>query len=109
MLDKSSLMALKEIMGSDFKNLIDIFIEDSEARIKQLGNLLKTDNADEIRKMAHSIKGSSGNLYATRMSDFCLDLEKQAHENDLRNANTLHQQIAEEFILVKNELLKHWY
>jgi len=109
MLDKSSLTALKEIMGSDFHNLIDVFIEDSEARIEQLGTLIQSENADAIRKMAHSIKGSSGNLCAMRLSEICFDLEKQAHESNLTNANTLYQQIAEEFILVKNELLKHWY
>lgn len=108
MIDKASLTALKDIMGTDFENLVNIFIKDSETRIELLGNLIKMDNADEISKMAHSIKGSSGSLHANKMSALCFELEKQAHANNPSNTESLHQQLAEEFIRVKKELLKYW-
>ncbi len=108
MIDQTALLNLKEIMGSDFQHLVEIFIQDSSARIQQLADLISTGDADEIRKMAHSIKGSSANLYASKMSELCFDLEQQAQDFHLANAPMLQQRIAEEFVRVKEELLSHW-
>ena len=43
---------------------------------------IKEENAEQISKLAHSLKGASGNLRVNLVFEYCIDIEKMAKLND---------------------------
>ena len=73
--DRSVLNALREVMEDGYPNLLDIFLADSEERLKVLR---AADSAALLVETAHSFKGSSSNMGALRLAELCRQLEQQA-------------------------------
>jgi HPt (histidine-containing phosphotransfer) domain-containing protein len=82
LLDEEIVGTLREVMGEDFSLLIDTYIRDSCERIKALSQSIESGDADEVRRCAHSFKGSSSNIGAVRLADACRLLEAQALSGD---------------------------
>ena len=57
-----------------------------EGQLKDIDNALKTDNLDEVREQAHSIKGSAWNLEAKKLGDKAAELEYAARDGKKENA-----------------------
>jgi len=102
--DLEALAALKDIMEDEFTALVQTYLADTEARVALLHELLTQQDFDEIRKNAHSMKGSSSNLGASLLTDLCFQVEQQSKGNHLDGLDTLLSQIDEEFLLVKEAL-----
>jgi len=102
--DLEALAALKDIMEDEFTALVQTYLADAQARVTLLHELLSKQDLDEIRKNAHSLKGSSSNLGASLLTDLCFQVEQQSKDNQLEGLNTLLSQIDEEFVLVKEAL-----
>ncbi|MGF6202308.1 HPt (histidine-containing phosphotransfer) domain-containing protein [Pseudomonas laurylsulfatiphila] len=73
--DRSVLSALREVMEEAYPDLLDIFLADSEERLKVLR---AADSAALLVETAHSFKGSSSNMGALRLTELCHQLEQQA-------------------------------
>ena len=58
--------------------LLDIFQEDFVAKREALGEAVAATNIPKIKEVAHSLKGSSGNISAKTMHAACLQLEHLA-------------------------------
>ncbi len=82
-LDREILTTLKDVMESDFMLLIDTFVSDSRERIRNLQQLVPEGNAEDIRRAAHSFKGSSSNIGASRLAELCSQIEVQALTGNL--------------------------
>jgi HPt (histidine-containing phosphotransfer) domain-containing protein len=50
-----------------------------------------------VRRIAHTLKGSSGNMGATRMTTICSELEDVGASGDLSRAPELLEQLEEGF------------
>lgn len=81
-LDYDTLNTLKQVMEDDFELLIDTFVLDSNDRIQTLHRVIKDNQADLIRRAAHSFKGSSSNIGAPRLASLCSALEKKVLTNN---------------------------
>ena len=77
-LDHNVLSALQEVMEGEYPLLLDAFLADSEERLRLLR---KADDVAQIINVAHSLKGSSGNMGALRLAEFCGELEQRAKKN----------------------------
>ena len=97
-LDPDVLCALRDVMENEFSTLIDTFLADSEERLQQLS--VATD-ATGILETAHSFKGSSSNMGATRLAELCHDLELRAKERNLSGIEALVAEITREFAFVR--------
>jgi histidine phosphotransfer protein HptB len=104
-LDRQALDVLKEVMEDDFSLLITTFLQDSENRIRTLSALIKSDNADSVRRAAHSFKGSCSNIGAILLASYCAVLEKKGAENNLDNIQDDIDLIKTEYEIVKELLL----
>lgn len=104
-LDRQALEMLKEVMEDDFALLITTFLQDSENRIRTLNALIKSDNADAVRRAAHSFKGSCKNIGAIILASYCSDLEEKGAANNLENIQVDIDRIKAEYETVKNLLL----
>jgi len=61
--------------------LLDIYQEDFATKRQVLGTAIATQDIVKIKEVAHSMKGSSGNISARPMYKACLQLETLAKEN----------------------------
>nr|WP_246722626.1 Hpt domain-containing protein [Aliikangiella sp. G2MR2-5] len=82
-------------MGDDIDFLLETFAADSRVKIKELSVVIEEKNAEDIRRVAHSIKGSSKNVGAKALADLCETLEQQAREGKLEESNELLAQIVD--------------
>jgi HPt (histidine-containing phosphotransfer) domain-containing protein len=60
--------------------LFDIYQEDFVAKRQALGEAIATHNIVKIKEIAHSMKGSSGNISAKPLHAACLKLELLAKD-----------------------------
>lgn len=83
-LDPERLAALRSLDGDDEPDVsvevAGLFLTSTEEGIAEIEAVLQTTNAAELRALAHRIKGSCGNVGATRLEALCKDLEMAGHE-----------------------------
>jgi HPt (histidine-containing phosphotransfer) domain-containing protein len=71
---------------ASYKNFVDFFMKDSIADcIKNLKANLKTQNWTEVRRAAHSLKGSSSYISAPQIHKKAEILQKAAEANPMNN------------------------
>jgi HPt (histidine-containing phosphotransfer) domain-containing protein len=97
-LDRDVLSALQEVMEGEYPTLLDTFIADSEERLRVLR---KADDAVQLMNAAHSFKGSSSNMGATRLAELCNELEQRAKDQQLSGIEKLVGEIDGEFAIVR--------
>ncbi|RLU00578.1 MAG: hybrid sensor histidine kinase/response regulator, partial [Ketobacter sp.] len=76
--------ALKMVRGRQdrLSDLLRIFFDSMPERHQRLDNALICQDLEEVRKVAHSIKGSAGQLHAHSLQDQAGALELAAREGD---------------------------
>ncbi len=79
------VMALEAIQSLDpdqgdalVLKVIKVYEENSAELISVLADAFDTGSSEEIRKTAHALKSSSGNVGAERLADMCRDIEHAA-------------------------------
>src|SRR3979409_1292532 len=79
-LDPAQLASLRQIQNpgeTDFvTQLIELFLDEATVTLTALHEAVVSDQPAEIRRLAHRLKGSSGNLGATQMAALAQHLEK---------------------------------
>ena len=84
-LDSAIISELQEIMGEDLEMLLSTYIEDTQQKIEELKSQISEKDADNIRRTAHSIKGSSKNVGAMGLADWCQQMESSARDDNLQD------------------------
>jgi HPt (histidine-containing phosphotransfer) domain-containing protein len=104
------LESLRTFGGLDedefFHELAEAFLEDSPGRIQTIQASLSTAEFDAIKDEAHSLKGSSRKIYASKMGDACETVEKAAESNDTAAMSESVQSLVDEYARVENALNK---
>ena len=103
-IDYDMLEELKEIMEDEFLELLRAFLSDSEMRIKSLKVAYSANDHENARKIAHSFKGSSGNIGAHNLSQMCKQFEELAKNGRTSDAGSLLAGLETEFDSVSSEL-----
>ena len=111
--DLTVLGTLRDVMEGEYPALLHIFIKDSEQRVRDLNRLMQSpgfssagdSRLHQLGLMAHSFKGSSGNMGAAHLAGLCRDLEDlartQAAASDSQ-ISLLVQAIEDEFRVVRD-------
>jgi len=107
-LDIDALEMLKEIMEDEFSLLVNTFLTDALERIEQINTAITDNSAEDIRRAAHSFKGSSANIGAHVLQGICLTLETAGHDGDISQVSEMAVKIEEEFSII-SQLLKTNY
>ena len=103
-IDLETLNELKEIMEDEFDELVTVFINDGIKQIENLKQAIEASEAENVRRIAHTLKGSSSNLGISGLSELSQTLEYKAADNQLDGADELLQNIIQEYETVKKTL-----
>ncbi|MFO0705914.1 MAG: response regulator [Nitrospira sp.] len=106
-LDAGVFASLRELSGEDdpgfLSRLITHFLADTPTRLSTLGTACRQGRADDVRRIAHSLKGSAANLGALGMADRC-DRISRASTGTLDSVPPLLADLELEFQRVRGQL-----
>ena len=104
-LDRAVVENLRELGGSEMiSELKEMFFDDSESALTALRNAVEAGGARSVGRVAHALKGSSGNMGAKRMAALCAELEEIGHSGELERAPVLVERLGAEFGRVRPAL-----
>jgi len=79
------------------KELIDLFVTETDPAIEKLRGAVEKGEADVVMKLAHSLKSSSGNLHAMAVRDCALRLEQMGRSQELTGARDVFDELCREY------------
>lgn len=104
-IDQAQLASLREIQqpgAADFvTELIDLFISEATLQIQALREAVRSEDAAEIQRLAHRLRGGSANMGATQMAALAEGLDCK---NPAKDASEILAQLENEFALVSEAL-----
>ncbi|NRR30377.1 EAL domain-containing protein [Oxalobacteraceae bacterium] len=83
-IDRSVFDKLREILGAALPHAVSPFLEDSPGYLDELEQAVHNGDVELARAKAHALKGSSGNLGASLLSQLAHQAEKLAIDHQLR-------------------------
>ncbi len=103
-LDMAVYDGLRKLMGGEFAELINAYKEDTEEFVKLLRDACDRDDHAAMQVPAHSMKSSSANIGAVRLSALAKKLEEQVRSDTLQDVEGQVAAIEDEFERVVMEL-----
>ncbi len=107
-LDAGVLAGLRELQDEGdpdiLAELAGIFLEDTPGRLAGIRASLEADDAPGVERDAHTLKGSAGNMGATRMSRLAAALQDAGSSGDLSRAPGRLALLEAEYGRVRSEL-----
>jgi HPt (histidine-containing phosphotransfer) domain-containing protein len=94
---KETILQLKELLGEDFTVLVSAFEQDNRQILESIEQLIEQNDAKQVSREIHSVKGASSNLGAIELASLCQKLEAEAKAGDLSNAKQHLKSIRTEF------------
>ncbi len=88
LLDRSVLEELQEIMGDDFADLVQTWLDSSAELMQQLRQAAEAKDAEAMIVSAHSLKSSSANVGAMQFSTLAKAVEHAARQGKIEIALT---------------------
>ena len=93
-LDPDVIGSLVDLGGEDepdlIVELIDLFLEDADARILALESSVRSQDWDQVARIAHTLKGASATMGAARFSVACRTVEMEARDGGLARESLDH-------------------
>jgi HPt (histidine-containing phosphotransfer) domain-containing protein len=83
--------------------VLNLFLVEASPRLDRLRNALASGNIEEVRRVAHSLKGSAGTIGARRLYEVCRQLDTRGESGD-RPASALVDALGVEFDKVEAEI-----
>ncbi len=100
--------ALEELAGEDepelLNELIQSYLDSSDILIMELQAAFASNNPNQLKHAAHSLKSSSASLGAKSLADLCQQLEQQGRSGKLSGETEKLQQMLSEYTLVSRQL-----
>lgn len=100
------LKGLADEGDPDFlKGLIDSYLTSSEPLISQIGDAVAQGNPDELRRVAHTLKGSSRSMGVVMVGEISFELETLGRNGTVAGAGGLLDQLGKEFARARKVLI----
>lgn len=87
---------LSQLSGGDTEfeqELLLTFVEDAQMHLSAAKAALAEQDVEQIKREAHHLKGSGGNVGAVTIQGLATQLEQQAKNNDLSEAGSFIEKI----------------
>ena len=109
-LNPDAIQALRDLSpegdGEFLRELIAIYLADTPRQLGQLTEALARQDAGQVLRAAHSIKGSSANLGALALRAAAEKLEHHSRTKGLGGVATMIAEVRNEFARAQTELAK---
>lgn len=92
--------------GEFLREIAALFVQDTLRRLEELDRNLASGDVPGFARAAHSIKGSSGNIGASALSEAARRLEAQARASGLAGVAALLQELKDQYARLAPELDK---
>ncbi len=102
----ASLLAAFDHDWGFFKEVTEVFLDDTPHQLEALRRSFKEADASGLRRAAHSLRGMLRNFQADAAADKALALEKKGQAQDLTGALPLIEEIADDVAELKRGLRK---
>ncbi len=100
-----SLKAINPDDGGEFvREIIQIFLEDTPARINELDEALASHDVAKFVRAAHSVKGSASNMGAMLVKETAEELEKRSRDEGLDGIESLLAKLKQDYAVTEKEL-----
>ncbi len=104
-IDPTTFAKLREALGENIIQAIQPFLEDMPGYLQELEEAVAAGSHEELRRIAHAIRGAGGNLGATQLAVTAKEIEA-ATESELNDrAEELHKTLNEQFVAVRDALI----
>jgi len=104
-LDAVVVESLRDLGGDEMlSELTQLFFDDAGSNLTALKEAIEKHDATSVERVAHMLKGSSGNMGATRMAVLCGQLQDIGTSGDLTAAPALLERLEVEFEHVRSAL-----
>jgi HPt (histidine-containing phosphotransfer) domain-containing protein len=84
--------------------LVSTFLESGPATMAELSDSSEHDDAERLRRAAHTLKSNAATFEADALAALCRQIEQLAAEGHVAEAAPLVSQVVEEFALVCDDL-----
>jgi CheY-like chemotaxis protein len=99
--DMERLMEFTEGNPESLRELVSLYLNQTTGQLEQLEAAVRTNQAQETRRIAHSCAGASATCGVTKLVPLLRELERQGFEGKLTNAVELMDQVTKEFARVR--------
>ena len=89
LIDWRSLQLLSDGDRQFERELLSMYVNDTRSRLSELGDAVMAQDAQQVMKLAHYIKGASGNVGIKSLHSCAASLEAQARKGDLAPSQKL--------------------
>jgi len=106
----NTLKNLHDATGDVFYEILTIYIDGAITNINALKLALKENDTDQLLRLAHTLKGSSRNVGASKTAQLCESFEKILRDNeqcDFQNHIDLIQSSYETSLPLLRKYLNH--
>jgi len=102
--DMDRMKDLTDGNADSLRELVDLFFKQTSQQLEQLEAAVRANNAEDVRRVAHSCAGASATLGMTRFVPLLRKLERQGASGMLTTATQIYEDTAREFKLIQNFL-----
>ena len=95
---------VRYLLGDEFAGLIHAYLEDTQQFVREMQGACERDNFSAIEVPAHSMKSSSANIGAMRLSTLARELEEQIRSGSPVDVEGQVRTLADEFDRVRQAL-----
>ena len=93
-LNEALLEELRLVMEDEFHSLMETFLSESARQFAEAQQAWATSDMDQLRRSAHTLKGSCGNVGAEQLQHTCASLEACAKDGDAQDIPQLLDTVA---------------
>ncbi|MBL4661334.1 MAG: response regulator [Alcanivoracaceae bacterium] len=106
-LSTKALGEIKEFMGDEIVQLLEMFEQETPSILKKINIGLQNKNFEDIQKMAHMLKSTSANIGANGLSFFSRKMELAAKNEHQDELFILYNKVRKSYILTTKEIAKY--
>jgi len=108
-LNAQVLVTLRSLPGLSAATLLEqvipVFLRDARTRLDELAHAVEQGDLESVRRIAHALKGSAGEVGAHPMSARCAQLEQHADTHGVERLSEVVDSLEAEFRLVEAALV----
>lgn len=89
------------------KELVNLYIQETEKQMEELGAAVASSSAPEVKRLAHKCAGGSATIGVGRLVPLLRELEHRGEEGRLEGTGSIYKRVREEFGILRDHLELH--